>query len=431
MHAIKSFGLSAIILLMAALWLGSGSLVMGGNGPGNGEKSIVGLLEGDEHGPISTALSEAGLLAPPHSAEAVEQARMTIAERVAQNNGGSEASVSVRTQTFTVQQMPVEVNLRGRTRAYSHVTAAAETSGIVDEVHVTKGQHVNVGDLLCTLEPGTRQAAVAQAEAGLAQAEAGLAQAKLNFDTNTSLRDRGLAPANTASGVEANLASAEAAVSAARAGLDNARAELDRTRIVAKVSGLIEDPLTTPGAMLNPGTACATIVQLDPIVFVGSVAEANIGMARTGLDATITTVTGQEVPGKVTFIASTADNATRSFPVEIEAPNPDFKIRDGLTSQALVNMGSLPGHLLPQSVLTLDDNGVLGVRAVKDNVVEFHRVTIVSDTRDGVWVAGLPASVDIITIGQEFVREGQTVRATNAQPAADTAAEPSEASSAS
>lgn len=431
MHALKSFGLSAVILLIAALWLASGTLVMGGNGPGNGEKSIVGLIEGDQHGPIGTALGEAGLLAHPHSEETVELARMTIAERVAQNNGGTGASVSVRTQTFNIQQMPVEVNLRGRTRASSHVTAAAETSGIVASVNVTKGQRVEIGDLLCTLEPGTRQAAVAQAEASLAQAEAGLAQAQLNLETNASLRDRGLAPANTGSGMEAALASAQAAVSAARAGLDNARAELDRTQIVAKVAGIIEDPLTSVGVMLSPGTACATIVQLDPIVFVGSVAEANIGMARTGLDATITTVTGQSVPGKVTFIASTADNATRSFPVEIEAPNPDLTIRDGLTAQALVNMGSLPGHLLPQSVLTLNDDGVLGVRSVKDSVVEFHRVTIVSDTREGVWVAGLPASIDIITIGQEFVREGQTVRATNSQPAADTAVEPSKESSAS
>lgn len=421
MHALKSFGLSAIILLIAALWMASGTLVMGGQGAGNGEKSIIGLIEGDEHGPLGTALGEAGLLASPHSAQDVELARMTVAERIAQNNGGADSAVSVRTQTFTLQQMPVEVNLRGRTRAASNVTAAAETSGIVQAVHVTKGQRVEAGTLLCTLEQGTREAAVAQAEAAIAQAEAGLAQAQLDSDTNASLRERGLAPANTASAVEAGLASARAAVSSARAGLDNARAELERTRIVAKVAGLVEDPVASAGTMLNPGGVCATIVQLDPIVFVGSVAEANIGLARTGLDATITTITGQSIPGKVTFIASTADNATRSFPVEIEAANADYAIRDGLTAQALVNMGSLPGHLIPQSVLTLDDNGVLGVRSVAGNVVEFHRVTIVSDTRDGVWVAGLPPSINIITIGQEFVREGQSVRASNDEPAADAA----------
>lgn len=421
MHALKSFGLSAIILLIAALWMASGTLVMGGQGAGNGEKSIIGLIEGDQHGALTTALDEAGLLTSAHTAEEIELAKMTVAERLAQANGGADAAMSVRTQTFTLQQMPVEVTLRGRTKAAAHVTAAAETAGIVESINVSKGQRVEAGDLLCTLEQGTRQAAVAQAEAGLAQAEAGLAQAQLDHDTNASLRERGLAPANTASAVEAALASARAAVSSARAGLDNAQAELERTRILAKVGGLVEDPMASVGTMLNPGTACATIVQLDPIVFVGNVAEANIGLARTGLDARITTVTGQSIDGKVTFIAATADNATRSFPVEIEAENAGYAIRDGLTAQAVVNMGSLPGHLLPQSVLTLDDNGVLGVRSVKDNVVEFHPVTIVSDTRDGVWVAGLPASIDIITIGQEFVRAGQTVRASNDGAASDAA----------
>ena len=64
-------------------------------------------------------------------------------------------------------------------------------------------------------------------------------------------------------------------------------------------------------------------------------------------------------------------------------------------------------------MLTLDDNGALGVRTVKDNEVSFYPVTIVSDSREGVWVTGLPPTVDVITVGQEFVTAGQTVDATN------------------
>ena len=74
-----------------------------------------------------------------------------------------------------------------------------------------------------------------------------------------------------------------------------------------------------------------------------------------------------------------------------------------------VNVGTAPAHLLPQSVLTLDDEGVLGVRAVEDSKVAFYPVTILKDTREGVWVTGLPPKVDVITVGQEFVQAGQTV----------------------
>ncbi|KRB01301.1 hypothetical protein ASD83_07265 [Devosia sp. Root685] len=420
MRALFSYGLALLILLGAGAWLTTGTLVQGGNGPGNGEKPIVSVIEGEEHGPIHNALAGAGVLAEHHAPE-IDPA-LTIAQRNETTTGSNAPLPDVRTQTFTAQPMPVEVPLRGRTRAKATVTAVAETAGTVDIVHVTKGQRVEVGDLLCTLDQGTRVAAVAQAQAGVDQANAALAQAQLNFDTNAGLREKGLAAANTANAADVALAQAKAGVSQAAAGLDNAKAELDRTEITAKVGGLVQDPLALAGSMLNAGSPCATIVQLDPMVFAGMVPEKHIGLAKLGLVASIKTVTGQAVEGKVTYIASQADNATRAFPVEIEIPNADFAIKDGVTAEAVVNLGAAPGHLLPQSVLTLDDEGTLGVRTVENGVVAFHEVTIVSDTRQGVWVTGLPVVSEVITVGQEGVTAGQAVKASPAPSSTETAA---------
>jgi membrane fusion protein, multidrug efflux system len=257
------------------------------------------------------------------------------------------------------------------------------------------------------LDEGPRAAAVTQAEAALAQAQQ-------DFDTNAQLREQGLSPANSARGVELALRTAQAQ-------LDNARTELARTEVRTQVAGVVQDPLATPGSLLGGQTPCATVVELDPMLFVGAVPETRIGLAKIGLLAKITTVTGETVEGKVSYIASTADAATRSFPIEIEIPNSDLSLRDGLTATAVVNLGTAPAHLLPQSVLTLDDDGVLGVRSVSNNIVEFHAVTIVSDARDGVWVTGLPPRVDIITVGQEYVQAGQTVNATNVAASSDDA----------
>jgi multidrug efflux system membrane fusion protein len=183
--------------------------------------------------------------------------------------------------------------------------------------------------------------------------------------------------------------------------------------------------------MLAGGAPCATIVQLDPMLFAGAVPEARIAYAALGLKATIETITNQTAEGTVTYISSIADPATRSFAIEIEVPNPNGEILDGLTASAIVKVGTAPAHLLPQSVLTLDDDGVLGVRAVEDSKVAFYPVTILKDTREGVWVTGLPPKVDVITIGQEFVQEGQVVEAGFGPAegeAAETAAAPQEAS---
>ncbi|WP_240232972.1 efflux RND transporter periplasmic adaptor subunit [Devosia lacusdianchii] len=412
MRALYSYGVAFLILVLAGVWLASGTLVMGGNGPGNGERPIVSVLEGEEHGPIATQLAEAGVLAQHETEHAVDP-NLTIAQRTEAETGAVTKAQSVRTSTYVAQPMAIEVPLRGRTQAKASVGAVAETAGIVDTVHVTKGQDVAVGDLLCTLDQGTRAAAVAQAKAGIEQANASLAQAQADYDTNAELRSKGLAAPNTARGVEVALTAAKAGISTAQAALDNAQAELDRTEIHAKVAGVVQDPIVTAGAMLAQGSPCATIVQLNPMVFIGQVPEARIGLAKIGLEATIKTITGQDVAGKVTFISSVADPATRSFPVEIEIPNVDGAIRDGITATATVNMGSAPAHLLPQSVLTLNDDGVLGISSVVGNAVKFLPVTIVSDTREGVWVLGLPASVDVITVGQEYVVDGQTVEATN------------------
>lgn len=387
MRAIVSYGVAGAIVVAGALWLGSGTFVAGGNGPGNGEKRIVGMLTNDENAAVT------------HHVEGAPDPYLTIAERVAENSGAEAPAQSVRTETYMMQAMPVEVPLRGRTKAKSVTTVTPETTGIVTAVNVSKGQAVKAGDLLCTLDYGTRAASVAQAEASLAQAQNA-------YDSNKALRDKGLAPANTGIVAEASLRQAQTA-------FDQAKAEFDRAQVKTNVPGIVQDPVATVGSMLSPGQACATVVELDPMLFVANVPEARIARAELGLPAKVTTVTGQSVEGKVSYIASLADEATRSFPVEIEIPNPDGKVLSGVTATATVTMGTVPAHLLPQSALTLDDDGALGVRTVKDEVVQFYPVIIVSDSRDGVWVTGLPPKVDVITMGQEYVTTGQKVNATN------------------
>jgi multidrug efflux system membrane fusion protein len=387
MRAIYSYGTAGAILIIGALWLGSGTYVAGGNGPGNGERPIIAFIDPNAEG------------AHHEVAEGEIDPHLTIAERVAQatNEGGT--AQSVRTETYAVEPFPLEVPLRGRTKASSVVTVTPETQGVVTAVNAVKGQTVNAGDVICTLDEGVRAAAVAQAEASMAQAQTA-------FDSNKALIEKGLAATNTGAAAEASLRAAQTAV-------DQAKQELARASVTTKVAGVVQDPIATVGTMLSPGTPCATVVELDPMLFVANVPEANIARAELGIPAKVTTVTGQTVEGKVSFISSIADDATRSFPIEIELPNADGKVLSGVTATAVVSLGTVPAHRLPQSVLTLNDAGELGVRSVKDGVVEFYPVTIISDSREGVWVVGLPPSVDVITMGQEYVVPGQKVNATN------------------
>jgi len=95
----------------------------------------------------------------------------------------------------------------------------------------------------------------------------------------------------------------------------------------------------------------------------------------------------------------------------VRVPNADLSIRDGQTAEIAVQSDGQSAHLLPQSALTLDDEGRLGVRTVEGDVARFAPVNVIRDTVDGIWVAGLEPQVDVIVVGQEFVTDGVPVTA--------------------
>ena len=340
MRAIWSYGVALLIILVLGVWMFTGNVVVGGLGPDDGEQPVVSMIEPDG-GPLTDAVGDNQ--AEVHKDPSEPDPDLTIAERNALNAGGEESLRSVRVKTYKVDALPLEVTLRGRTKANAIVTAPAETSGIVQSVAVKKGQNVEVGDLLCKLDSSTRVDTVRQAEASLDQAKATLKQAQTSFDSNMSLIDKGLAPANTADQLDATLASAKAGVQAAETALASAKAELERVDIRAKVAGVIQAPIADAGTLLTTGSPCATIAQLDPMLFTGNVPEARIALAKTGLTAEVSTVSGITAEGKVTYISKVADNATRSFPIEIELPNPDGKILDGLSAEGKGQSRHCPG----------------------------------------------------------------------------------------
>ena len=389
MRFITSYGVAFVLILLIGGWLITGTIIEGGKGPGEGEKPIISIFTGNDS-------KETGAIASDGDIDS--------------NNGNKEEIKlqSVRTVIFNAQKMPINVSLRGRTKASTTISAAAQTSGIIKAVNVAKGDIVKMGDLLCTIESGTREAQVAQAQAALAQAKASLAQAEADFETNKNLREKGLAAANTARNFEVQLEAAKSSLAAAIAALDNAELELERTKIHAEIDGLVQDPLANVGDMMGVGATCATIVQLDPILFVGKVAESKVAMIKTGMNAQVTSINSPPVTGKVSYISSTADEATRSFEVEIEIANPNNFIRSGLSASAIIKAGETNAHLIPQSALTLSSDGEIGVKIVDENsLVHFIKVTLANDSTNGVWVLGLPDKAQIIIFGQEYVLEGE------------------------
>ncbi|MFW8636851.1 efflux RND transporter periplasmic adaptor subunit [Cribrihabitans pelagius] len=291
------------------------------------------------------------------------------------------------------------VILRGETQALRQVEVRAETTSTVISEPLRKGAEVAAGDVLCKLDPGTRQAALIEAEARLKEAE-------INFTAATKLSKGGYAS-------ETRLAEAEAAERAAQAAVAAATREIGRLTLTAPFAGHLETDAAELGSLMQPGSLCATVIQLDPIKVVGFVPEAEVNKIALGAAAGAELFSGEQIQGQVTFISRAADPATRTFEVEITVPNPDIRIRDGQTADIAISSDGTLAHRLPQSALTLNNEGRLGVRTVReDDTVGFVPVTILRDEAEGVWLGGLPERARVIVVGQDFVTEGVAVAAT-------------------
>ncbi len=206
---------------------------------------------------------------------------------------------------------------------------------------------------------------------------------------------------------------ADMASLAAEAGVTRAQEAITQLTIHAPFAGLLETDTAELGSLMQPGTPCATIIQLNEIKLVGFVPEADVAKINVGAIAGARLTSGQEARGRVTFLSRSADPLTRTFRVEVTVANADLSISDGQTAEILVAADGRTAHLIDQSSLTLDDDGVLGVRTVGEgNIATFMPVTLLRDTAEGVWVTDLPETVDIITVGQEFVIDGVHVAPT-------------------
>ena len=181
-------------------------------------------------------------------------------------------------------------------------------------------------------------------------------------------------------------------------------------KIVAPFSGYLETLRVEEGDFLNTGSVCAALIDPDPMLVVADIAEKDIAQVQLGSKASAKLISGRYISGEVTFIASSADKNTRTFRVEISVDNKDRTIRDGVSAEIYIKGKEEPAHKISPAILSLNDQGKLGVRTVTaDNRVEFKEINILEDTNSGMWVSGLGEDARIITLGQEYVFQGQTV----------------------
>lgn len=333
-----------------------------------------------------------------------ESPASSILER---QNESSTRTETPRVSVLTSQAQTVanDITVNGRTKAARIVDILAETEGRIIDVPVARGARITAGTVIARIEIKDRKALVAKARQEVRQKE-------IESSAAQGLSEKGY-------NSKVRLAGTEAELEAARAELKRAEVDLGNTEIRAPFDGALEERVVEIGSFVQAGTPVGKIVDLDPIHIIGYISEQRIGEIRHDNQAFATLPNGQEAEGKISYIATTADEATRTFRIEVEIPNPDNAIVEGLTTRLRIPVATEKAHRISPAILSLDDSGVIGVKTVdENNIAGFHPVTLAGDAPGGIWVRGLPDNIRLITVGQEFVTPGQKVEAAETTPEA-------------
>ena len=213
---------------------------------------------------------------------------------------------------------------------------------------------------------------------------------------------------------QVRLAEEKAKLETAKAALARTRLDLARTTVRSPINGFIETLPKSVGDYAAVGEVVATIVKLDPIRVVGQISERDVARIKRDEPAQAVLPDGRVLDGRVAYISRVGEASTRTFRVEVWIANPDGEVSEGMTAELRLPVGVERAHRVSPAVLTLNDSGIIGVKAVQIDGgtarVVFHPVRVITDTSEGIWLSGLPANIDLITVGQEFVSAGQTVR---------------------
>lgn len=309
--------------------------------------------------------------------------------------GIDDDAVPVMVLASTARTTNSSLIVRGRTKAARDVQVAARTSGSVISQPLRRGALVTKGQPLCELDAGIREAELAEVEAALVEAEA-------EVNASTRLQQKGYA-------AEMTLKTRLARLEAVEARLDRVKWDIDQLIVRAPFDGVLESDTAELGTFLSTGGVCADVIDLSSVKVSGFVSEKEIDLLSVGQEAQARLINGIEAIGNITFLSRVADEQTRTFAVEVVLPNPDGRIRDGMTAELRIDLPEGKGHLVPQSALTLDDQGRMGVRIDEDGIARFRPIRILSLEPGGAWVSGLADEARIIVVGQEFVRDGRPI----------------------
>ncbi|MGH9315053.1 MAG: efflux RND transporter periplasmic adaptor subunit, partial [Vicinamibacterales bacterium] len=318
------------------------------------------------------------------------------------------------------------VTIVGNLIGEATVEVVPKVSGRVQTVSVKLGDRVSNGQPIAVIEDREIREQVKQAEASfevaratVRQREADLKFAETALDRARSLYDRQLLPKQGLDDADARHQAAVAQVDLARAQFSQAQARQDELRITlantiirSPVTGFVGKRYLDPGAFASQNSPVVSVVDLRTVRMVANLVEKDLKRVRQGTPAAVEVdaYPGEEFSGRVARVAPVFDPATRTASMEIEIPNPAYRLKAGMYARVRLTVETRPNALvIPRNAL-VEIEGKQGVFVASGQKAAFSPVeTGLQDQTKVEITSGLREGARIVTTGAASLRDGDTI----------------------
>lgn len=282
---------------------------------------------------------------------------IVVVAAIAFGRGGKEAAVEYETQTVGRDAINLSITATGTINPLNKVDVGTQVSGIISKIYVDFNSEVEQGQLIAQLDPAPLQAEKAVAEESLCAAELDYKLQKKTYERQKRLFDRELISETEYDNAENAYLKAESNLRQSRLTLQRAEINLGYTQIYSPISGVVLSRAVDEGQTVASGYSTPTLftiaADLREMQLVANIDEADIGAVAEGqrVSFTVDAYIDTQFEGTVKQVrlqsASTSNVVT--YQVVIDAPNPDLKLKPGMTANA--------------TIYTLEKEGVFAVPA--------------------------------------------------------------------
>ena len=270
---------------------------------------------------------------------------------------GQKAPVDFSYETAKVEKATIEssVTATGTIEAVTQVEVGTQVSGIIDKIYVDYNSVVHKGQVIAELDKSNLVSEMNSAVSQLQSAQSDLNYQQSNFKRMKTLFDKGLISANDYESARLTLEQAQSLVAQRQEAVTKAKTNLGYATITSPIDGIVLGKSVEEGqtvaSSFNTPTLFTIVKDMTDMRVIANVDEADIGQVREGQRVTYTVdaYPNEVFEGTVTQVRNqaTTESNVVTYEVVISAPNPDLKLKPGLTANV--------------TIFTLEQTGIVSV----------------------------------------------------------------------